>query len=170
MPVLVPTWMVDPRPAARRGDGNVQAMETIAATPEGHELFAHQADIGVRGWGPSREKAFEQVAMALTSAIVDPRQVEAREPVGICCEAPDDEILLVDWLNALIYQMATMAMLFGRFEVQIRDHRLEATAWGEPIDPAKHRPAVEIKGATFTEVAVRRLQDGRWLAQCVVDV
>jgi len=43
-------------------------------------------------------------------------------------------------------------------------------AWGEPIDVERHRPTVEIKGATFTELAVRRNSDGFWLAQCVVDV
>ena len=52
-------------------------------------------------------------------------------PVDISCDAPDDELLLADWLNALIYEMATRKVLFSRFEVQISGHHLQATAWGK---------------------------------------
>jgi tRNA nucleotidyltransferase (CCA-adding enzyme) len=78
--------------------------------------------------------------------------------------------LLVDWLNALIYEMATRHMLFARFDVAITDNRLEARAWGERIDRLRHRPAVEVKGATLTALSVVRASDGNWVAQCVVDV
>lgn len=66
--------------------------------------------------------------------------------------------------------MALRHMLFSRFEVALEGQRLNATAWGEPVDPGKHQPAVEIKGATYTELKVGRDESGRWLAQCVVDV
>jgi tRNA nucleotidyltransferase (CCA-adding enzyme) len=90
--------------------------------------------------------------------------------VPIVCEAPDDELLLVDWLNALVYEMATRKMLFSRFNVRVNDHLLHATAWGEPVEVARHQPAVEVKGATYTELSVKRDEEGRWVAQCVVDV
>jgi SHS2 domain-containing protein len=134
------------------------------------EHFPHGADIGVRGIGATRGEAFEQAALALTAVIVDPAQVEADAVVDIRCEAPDDELLLADWLNALIFEMAARNMLFGRFAVTVRDHRLEAKAWGEPVDRARHRPAVEVKGATYTALSVRQRDDRSWLAQCVVDV
>jgi tRNA nucleotidyltransferase (CCA-adding enzyme) len=79
-------------------------------------------------------------------------------------------LLLVDWLNALILEMAARHMLFSRFEVSLDGHRLNATAWGEPIDLGRHQPAVEIKGATYTALKVGRMESGQWLAQCVVDV
>jgi len=136
----------------------------------GWEHFTHMADIGVRGWGPTREAAFEQVALALTAVITPPERVRARDCIEIRCQAPDDEFLLFDWLNALIYEMATRRMLFSRFQVQIRDHRLQATVCGEAVDVERHQPVVEIKGATYTELRVERDAKGRWLAQCVVDV
>lgn len=135
-----------------------------------YETFAHEADIGVRGTGATLAEAFAGAALAMASVICDPALVAAREPVAIECAAPDDELLLVDWLNALVYEMATRHMLFSRFEVGIDDHRLTATAWGEAIEAARHQPAAEIKGASFCELAVRRRDDGSWLAQCVVDV
>ncbi len=137
---------------------------------KGWEHFPHEADIGVRGIGSTKEAAFEGAGLALTAVITDPASVFPQEAVAIVCQAPDEELLLVDWLNALVYEMATRNMLFSRFAVRFNDHSLHATAWGEPIEVARHQPAVEVKGATYTELTVKRDEQGRWIAQCVVDV
>ena len=134
------------------------------------EHYEHGADIGVRGLGATKASAFEQAALALTAVIVDPDAVEARERVSVACKASDDELLLADWLNALVYEMATRKMLFGRFRVRIDGTNLTAEAWGEKTDVARHRPAVEVKGATYTTLHVGQENDGTWVAQTVVDV
>jgi tRNA nucleotidyltransferase (CCA-adding enzyme) len=134
------------------------------------EHFAHDADIGVRGIGATKEQAFEQAALAMTAVITDPTALHANELVEIACEAPDDELLLVDWLNALVFEMATRHLLFSRFEVCIDGQKLRGRAWGEKVDVAKHQPAVEIKGATLTSLLVEKQSGGNWIAQCVVDV
>jgi SHS2 domain-containing protein len=134
------------------------------------EHFPHQADIGIRGIGLSKEAAFEQAGLAMTAVITNLDSVAPSQAVPITCEAPDDELLLVDWLNALVYEMATQKMLFSRFTVCFNNHSLHATAWGEPIEVARHQPAVEVKGATYTELSVKRDEHSRWIAQCVVDV
>lgn len=126
--------------------------------------------MGVRGIGKSKEEAFEQAAIAMSAVITDPANISTVETVEIACAAPDDELLLVDWLNALIYEMATRKWLFSRFEVHIQNHVLTARAWGQPMDTGKHQLAVEIKGATYTALAVEHRDDGAWVAQCVVDV
>ncbi len=133
------------------------------------ELFEHQADVGVRGFGSTREEAFEQAATALTAVVTDPARVETRDFVTVACEASDNEILFAEWLNAVIYQMAVRGMLFSRFSVRIEGNHLVGRMWGEPVDVARHEPVVEIKGATYT--ALRVVQDeGDWMAQTVVDV
>jgi protein archease len=134
------------------------------------EHFPHEADIGVRGLGATLEQALEQAALALTAVIVDPAAVTPRETIRLSCDAPDAELLLVDWLNALIYEMATRNMLFSRFEVHLQKQHLSAQAWGESLEPARHHPAVEVKGATYTALKVAQQPEGGWLAQCVVDV
>lgn len=144
--------------------------ETTNPAEGGWELFAHDADIGVRGFGATREAAFEGAAKALTAVLTDPGRVRAHQAVEITCEAPDDELLLADWLNALVYEMATRGMLFGRFKVRIDGRELHGEAWGERIDATRHSPATEVKGATYTELRVAKQEDGRWVAQCVVDV
>jgi tRNA nucleotidyltransferase (CCA-adding enzyme) len=134
------------------------------------EHFCHVADLGVRGYGRTMEEAFSGAAMALTAAVTDPAAVAPLTAVEIDCAAPDVELLLAEWLNALVYEMSTRRMLFSRFQPRISDGRLRATAWGEPVERERHQPAVEVKGATYTELHVGRDAAGEWIAQCVIDV
>ena len=152
-----------------------EAVERPSNKPEtaqaaGWQHFPHDADVGIQGYGATLEEAFANAALAMTAAVTDPASVRPAQAVEVACEAPDDELLLNEWLNALVYEMATRHLLFCRFELQIEDHRLRATAWGEPVDVARHAPAAEVKGATLTALRVRRVEAGGWLAQCVVDV
>jgi tRNA nucleotidyltransferase (CCA-adding enzyme) len=133
------------------------------------EHFEHGADVGVRGLAATKAGAFEQAALALTAVVTDPARVAAHDTVEIACEAPDDELLLAHWLNAVVSEMATRRMLFSHYEVQLDGHRLRARAIGEPASVQRHQPAVEVKGATCTALRVAAL-DGGWLAQTVVDV
>ena len=132
------------------------------------EHYEHGADIGVRGFGATPEEAFEHAAFGLTNVISDV-EVAPAEKIDIRCEAPDIELLFAEWLNALIYEMSIRKMLFSRFAVKIEGERLSAEVWGEPVDVARHRPAVEVKGATYTTLRVAREGEG-WVAQTVVDV
>lgn len=138
------------------------------------EHFHHVADVGVRGFGNTMAEAFEQAAVAMAAVVTEPDSVREAECVEIACDAPNPEILLADWLNALVFEMATRHLLFSRFEVRIEAHikgwRLTAKARGEPVDATRHQPAAEVKGATLSELEVARGSDGRWHAQCIVDV
>ena len=134
------------------------------------EHYSHPADMGIRGFGPSREEAFAQAALALTAIITDLQTVEPKQHIEVSCEDQDDESLFVSWLNAIIYEMATRHMLFSKFEVNIESNQLRASAWGEKIDVQKHRPAVEVKAATYTDLKVKQNEDGTWMVQGVVDV
>ena len=133
------------------------------------EHFPHDADVGVRGFGASPAAAFEQAALALTAAVTSAK-VEPKQPVEVSCEAPDLELMFVEWLNCVIYEMAVRRMLFGRFAVRIEGLRLEGTLWGEPVDVSRHAPACEPKGATYAALKVAADGDGVWSAGCVVDV
>ncbi len=133
------------------------------------EHYPHEADMGVRGVGPTKADAFEQAALAMTAVVTDIHTVEQQRMVSIECEAPDEELLLVQWLNSLIYEMYSRKMLFSRFVVQLNGTHLKGQAWGERVDRERHHPAVEIKGATYTSLRVAR-ENGAWVAQTVVDV
>lgn len=134
------------------------------------EHFDHEADMGIRGIAPTLDQAFEQAALAMTAVITDPTGILPLEAVPIYCAGHDHEFLFLDWINELIYAMAVRGLLFNRFQVAINDEGLTATAFGEAVDRQKHQPAVEIKGATLTELHVYQQPDGLWVAQCVIDV
>ena len=81
----------------------------------------------MRGWGATPAEAFAQAGHAVTVTHADVRPSAA---VEVRCEAPDIELLFVEWLNAIIYEMAVRAMLFARFVVCIDGEKLIATLWG----------------------------------------
>jgi SHS2 domain-containing protein len=134
------------------------------------EHFPHGADVGIRGVGRTMAEAFAQAAAALTSTVCDLESVQPLHASEIACHAPTTELLLVDWINAIVFAMATEHKVFREFDVGITGLDLRALLRGEPIDPARHEPAVEVKGATHTLLRVAELPDGRWIAQCVIDV
>ena len=133
------------------------------------EHFPHDADIGVRGFGATPAEAFEQAALALTAAVTQ-AEVRPLSAVKVTCEAPDLDLLFVDWLNTIIYEMAVRKMLFASFVANIDGTRLQGTLRGEPVDVTRHAPACEPKGATYTALTVAEGTDGLWSAGCVVDV
>ncbi len=142
----------------------------MAAAVAQWEHFDHGADIGVRGVGRTAAQAFEQAALALTAVVTDPANVQLHEVRRLECEAADLESLFYKWLNAVIYEMSVERMLFGHFDVVIDRGGLKATLSGEAVVRERHQPAVEVKGATYTELSVGQRTDGLWYAQCVVDV
>jgi tRNA nucleotidyltransferase (CCA-adding enzyme) len=151
------------------GNGRTRDYARRASAGAAFALFPHDADLGVTGQGPTVEIAFEQAARAITAAITDAKVAET-ERVTLRCDAPDLELLLVTWLNAVIAEMAVRSMLFGRFRVRIDGTHLDAELWGEPIDPPRHAPACEPKGATCAMLEVRQDAEGLWHARCIIDV
>ena len=134
------------------------------------EHFPHAADMGIRGIGRTKNEAFEEAAKALVALTTDLERVSPKEKVVVSLSAPDEEQLLVEWLDALVFEMATRRFVFSRFEVRIEGGKLEGTLWGEPWDEGLHPIGVEVKGPTFTELHVGVRDDGLWVAQLIVDV
>lgn len=134
------------------------------------EHFAHQTDIGIRGYGNSPDEAFAQLALAMMAAMTDPRRIEARSVVTLECRAPDLELLLFDWVNALLFEMDTRHQLFCAFDVHIRGQHLQANAWGESQVASRHRPAIKLESATFTALHIAVVAPDTWMAQCVVRI
>jgi tRNA nucleotidyltransferase (CCA-adding enzyme) len=133
------------------------------------EHFAHPADMGIRGVGPTLAEAFAQAAMAMVAVMVDLDEIRLDEEIHITCEEADPVLCLMTWLNAVLYEMDTRRMFLGRFEVTMQAGRLCARAWGESMDLERHQPRVEVKAATYAELKVQE-RDGVWIAQCIVDV
>ena len=134
------------------------------------ELYSHGADIGIRGFGNHLAEAFEAIGQALTSAICNLNSVRPIQRIEVRCAAQDHEALLYEWINAIVYEMAVRRMLFRRYEVIILDGKLSGSLWGEALDAQRHEPAVEVKGATYTDLRLEQDANGIWITQCIIDV
>ena len=135
-----------------------------------YETFEHTADLGLRIRAPDLDTLFAEAARALFSIIVE--NLESVQPVHkveIRLPSEETEYLLFDWLKSLLYHFDVEHMLFGRFEAKVHEHGLLGTAWGEPIDRARHVLDHEVKAITYHGLKVEQTGDG-WLAEVIVDI
>jgi SHS2 domain-containing protein len=137
-----------------------------------HEIFEHTADIGLRIQAATLEELFCEAAAGLFSLIVenldDVRQTEAIE-IELPRQGDAFDFLLFDWLNNLLYRFDACRMLFAKFDVRFTDNFLRATAWGEPLEPARHRLEHEVKAITYHALKVAQ-ETGGWLAEIILDI
>jgi tRNA nucleotidyltransferase (CCA-adding enzyme) len=131
--------------------------------------FREDPVLNIQGVGPTLGAAFAEAALAMMAAVTDPAAVKHEETVEIECAAPSAELLLVNWLNAVAFEMAARSMVFGAFNVDTDGFQLRATAIGERVSKERHAPNVEIKGATLRELAVAEDRPGEWRVQCTVE-
>lgn len=136
--------------------------------PAPHEYFEHGADIGVVGRGATVEEAFADAAAAMFAIMVEPEAVQPQLQVEVDFDEDDVELALVRWLNALLAQAREHGLVLCRFELRREGDHWHGLARGEPWREG-HARGTEVKGATLTALAVRRV-DGCWDARCVVDV
>lgn len=133
------------------------------------ELFTHDADIGIRGLGNSLDEAFEMAGIAITAVVTDPNTIPTDVEVNLSINEADQDMLFFEWVNQIIYIMDTKKMLFSKFDIQMNNNSLNAKLYGQEVAKINGDFAVEIKGATFTELKVAK-ENEQWVAQCVVDI
>jgi SHS2 domain-containing protein len=134
------------------------------------EFFDHTADLGLRVRSPDLNTLFTEAAVGLFSMMTD--DLSAIRPnlaVPFTVPGTDREYLLFDWLRGLLLYADEHRVLFARFEVVVTDTGLSATARGEPLDPARHQLAREVKAITYHGLKVEQTPAG-WLAEVIVDI
>jgi SHS2 domain-containing protein len=145
--------------------------EPPAALPEGWEHFEVVADIGVHAWGPDLAACFRQAALGVFQLVVPPAAVAPREHREVSARGDGPEALLVDWLNELLYlhEIEGFAVHDVAALELVDGVGLHARVLGEPIDPTRHPIGIQVKAATFHQLAVIRQAD-RVDARVVLDV
>ena len=135
-----------------------------------YRVLDHTADFMVEVTASSRKELFAEAARALMSVLTDLEAIRAAESVSVSLEADDTEQLLVTWLTELLFLYESKRWLFCRFAFQtLTERALEATAWGEKLDPARHEIDREIKAVTYHRLKVER-RDGEWRTRVVLDL
>ncbi len=130
--------------------------------------FEHDDDTGVIGHGKTVEQAFEAVAQAVFAIMTHLDTVQVRDEITVEFEEADPEFALVSWINLILGKAREWGMVFNTFHLQRNGQRWFARIGGEKWHDALER-GVEVKGATFTMLSVRRVK-GIEVARCAVDV
>ncbi len=137
--------------------------------PKGFRVLEHTADVGLVAFGGDLPQTFANAARGMFSLLADRRRVRRRDRFPISVKAADREGLLVAWLEELLFLFETQGVLLTEFQISHLDsNHLEATAVGEPIDPARHSIKIGIKGVTYHQLKIER-QDG-YRAQVIFDI
>ncbi len=114
------------------------------------EILNHTADIGIIAYGADLKRAFANAAKGLFSLITELDDVEEVLHRDIELTASDEENLLVEWLNELVYQFDTEGIIFKRFDIiQLNSTHLKARGYGEKVDSVKHKLKTGVKAATY---------------------
>jgi SHS2 domain-containing protein len=121
------------------------------------EILDHTADVGIIAYGADMKQAFANAGRALFSLITELDEIKEVLHRDAELTATDEESLLVEWLNELIYQFDTEGIIFKRFDVsQLDNTRLKARGYGEKVDRARHKLKREVKAATYHMLKVER--------------
>ena len=135
-----------------------------------HETFDHTADMGLRIRAADLDTLFVEAAEALFGAVVeDLATVRPLQKIDVELDGEEIEFLLFDWLRELLYHFDAEHLLFGKFSVHVTDAGLTASAWGEPLDRARHNLEHEVKAITYHGLRVEKVGD-QWEAEVIVDI
>ncbi|REJ73332.1 MAG: archease [Planctomycetota bacterium] len=134
------------------------------------EYFDHTADVGIRVRAADLAELLADAGRALFGLIVenldDVRDAEVID-VRVAGAVGDD--LLFDWLSELLHTFETTGLVLCRFDVDLSNDGIRARAWGEPIDPDRHRLGHEVKAVTYHMLKLEQTGD-EWLGEAVVDL
>ena len=132
------------------------------------ELIEHTADIGLVAYGHDLAEAFASAAYGLFSIIADLGNVQEKESRQVEIKEEDEETLLFEWLNYLLYIFDVDMLLLKRFDIERFDGSvLKATCYGEKYDPSRHRLKTGVKSATYHMLKVDRERNQ---VQVILDV
>ncbi len=130
------------------------------------------ADSAFEAEADSLEDLFQTCALATFEVMADTSTIKSQSKEEVELAAENLEELLFDWLAELIYLKDSQSILFGKFEVQIKEeegYRLFASVWGEPADQKKHKVRVDVKAVTYHLLEVKQVE-GKWIAKVVLDI
>ncbi len=124
---------------------------------QGFQILDHTADVGIRATGTDMAEAFANAARGMFSIITDLNTIRRRESHQVTVTAPDQEALLVNWLNELLYRFEVDGLLFADFAIGVMSQRkMQATCTGERVDLQQHPMKTGVKAATYHGLEVKQ--------------
>lgn len=128
--------------------------------PHHYEYIDTTADMGVKGYGNTLTEMFESCAVGMFNAVSDVKNVVPLREFPIQLQEREIDILLVRFLNALLYYKDTENIVFADCRVnRLKKENdgmyvLNATAYGEPFDRKRHTIGKDVKAATYHKLQI----------------
>ena len=133
------------------------------------EVIDHTADVGIIAYGSDLKEAFANSAYGMFSLIADLDVVQEKVSRKVDIQSIDQEALLVDWLNELLYLFDVKHIIFKRFQITaLSQNRLQARVYGEKVDTSRHQLKTAIKAATYHMLKIESNEEVK--VQLILDI
>jgi len=128
------------------------------------------ADIAFEARGRTLDELFENAFAAVEESMVETSGVKAVVKKTLKLKNATLDGLLFDFLSALVYFKDAESLLFSKVKVKITDsYELEATLYGEKIDPSRHDLRSDVKAVTLHMFEVKQVGK-EWYCRVILDI
>jgi len=132
------------------------------------------ADVAFEAWGATLREMFVAAADATMNVMVaDLSTIAEKEYRSLQVDAKTLDMLLFDFLQELIFYKDAYQLLLRCAEVHFKRKGnlliLQAEAYGELLNPAKHDLVVDVKAVTLHRYKVEKTSRG-WEATVILDI
>jgi SHS2 domain-containing protein len=123
------------------------------------EEIPHTADILIRVSARTLAEIFSESATALMTVMYG-NPGNGHETREIAVSADDISLLLVYFLSELLFVSESERLVFSTCTVKLTGTSLVANLTGERFDPERHGGGTEVKGISYSGVAIERNPGG----------
>ena len=129
---------------------------------------SHTADVKIRATAPTLEALYSDAFAALMQVLygMDRQGGTKRE---ITLDAEDHESLLRDFLSEVLFIAEVDGLVFSSAIIHIDGYHLGAVLEGEHFDRRRHSLGTEVKGISYSGLAISRDANG-YMLDIVFDV
>ena len=128
----------------------------------------HTADIKLQVTAPTLEILFSEALAALMQVLYGPDRNGGKKR-EIALDADDHESLMRDFLSEVLFIAEVDGLVFSGADVRIDGRHLSAVLEGESFDRRRHAMGTEVKGISYSGLAITRDANG-YMLDIVFDV
>ncbi len=124
-----------------------------------YKFLDHATDAIIEVTAKDLKEAFSVTADAVINLTLDQDKVEEKDQKEFSANGKDLRYLLFSWIEEITFVLITQGFAIKRVEFDIDEkegYKINAKAYGEPLDLHKHNFKVEIKAPTFYEMEIRQ--------------
>jgi SHS2 domain-containing protein len=120
---------------------------------------SHTADVKIRATAPTLEILFSEALSALMQVLYGPDRKSGKKR-EIMLDAEDHESLMRDFLSEVLFIAEVDGLVFSGAEIRINGNHLVAILDGEPFDRRRHALGTEVKGISYSGLAITHDANG----------